>query len=726
MNKRRLFLKQSSSIDCGPTCLLIVARYYGRIIQRNNLRRLIDLDYNGISIDKLEQAAEKVGFKSLVVRAPFDVLKRTTLPCIVHWKNSHYVVVYKIKRRIYISDPGIGLYKVSREQFMKDWTGNNGKEEGIALLLEPAAAFYDQDKEEHQQDTGVSLRFFMNYLRIHRKYFFQLFIGMFIASIIQLIFPVLTQSIVDRGILDQNLGLINLILIAQLMLFFSRNTIDFIRNWIFLFVSSRINIAIVSDFLNKLMRLKLSFFDRRIVGDLLQRIGDHTRVQSFISSSTLSAFFLIFNLVVYSVLIGLYSMRILGIFMLGNLLYFLWITLFLKKRKRIDNDLFKRNAQNQTLLIQLISGIRDIKLNNAEQEKRLEWETAQVKSYGINVRQMRLQQMQQTGAIFFDQTKNIFISYLTARLVIDGDITLGMMLSIQYMLGQLGAPINQFIGLFNAYQDAKISLERIGEIHAQEEEDSDGKMKVIPADLNIAFRQVSFKYPGTDTYALEDINLSIPQGKITAIVGMSGSGKTTLVKLLLQFYELRRGEITIGDTSFNNVDRRWWRDTCGYVLQDSFIFPDTILNNVTFGKEDFDQERFKTALEIANLRDFVRSLPDGFNTKLGANGEGLSQGQRQRLLLARAVYKSPGIIFLDEATNALDSKNESIIMTNLSRFFNNRTVIIVAHRLSTIMNADQIVVVSNGRIAEIGKHHELIDLKGQYYELVHNQLQMAR
>lgn len=726
--KKFPFLKQTDPVECGPACLRIISKHFGNEIHPAQLNKIIKARHYGVRLTELADAAEKLGFKTLNCKLKLDALSnQVPLPAIVHWNNHHFIVVYKVQGdTVYVSDPALGLQAYNKRDFLKGWT--QGTEEGFVLLLEPTPRFHEEIYATKIEDSpnNLSIRFFFRYLLPLKKFFFQLFLGMLVGSVLQLIFPILTQSIVDYGITNQNISFVNLVLIAQLMLFFSRSAIDILRIWIFLHISNRLNITIISDFLNKLLRIRLSFFDNKIIGDLLQRINDHNRIQSFISSTSFSAIFSIFNLLVFSIILGYYNSTILLVFFSGSLLYFGWLVLFLKYRKRLDNSMFKRNAKNQSLLIQLITGIRDIKLNNAEKEKRWEWERAQIESFKLTIKQTRLSQLQQNGALIIDQLKNIFISYLSAKAVIEGNMTLGMMLSVQYIIGQLNAPISQIIGLFNSYQDAKISMERLSEIHNMEDEDSMTTSSTLPANNVIEFKNVTFKYEDGAEPALKNANFTIPEGKVTAIVGMSGSGKTTILKLLLQFYELESGEIKVGGVNLNHIDRKWWRERCGNVLQDSFIFSDTISNNIAFGKGEVNAAQLGKALEIANIKDFVDTLPMGYDAKIGPEGHGISQGQKQRLLIARAIYKEPEFVFLDEATNSLDAKNEKIIVQNLTSFFERRTVVIVAHRLSTITNADQIILVDKGLIKEVGSHEQLLEAKGMYYDLVRSQIDLKR
>jgi len=552
-----------------------------------------------------------------------------------------------------------------------------------------------------------------------------------LGSLLQLIAPFLTQSVVDKGIGNQNLGFVTLVLVAQLVLMVSRTSVEFIRNWLLLHISTRINISLISDFLIKLMKLPIGFFDTKMIGDIMQRIGDHTRIQNFLTGSSVNILFSMVNLLIFGAVLAFYSLKILGVFIIGSAIYFIWVWLFLKKRRELDFKRFAQMSDNQSNLFQLITGMQEIKLNNCERQKRWKWERIQARLFRVNIQGLALSQWQQAGAMFFNETKNIFITFLSASAVIKGDITLGMMMSVQYIIGQLNAPVEQMISFMQQAQDAKISMERLGEIHNKEDEEPTNTIKVnqLPENRSIEINNLSFQYEGPHSeMVLKDINLTIPEGKTTAIVGTSGSGKTTLVKLLLGFYAPVKGEIKVGGTTLGNYNSSFWRAQCGAVMQDGFIFSDTISENIAPGDENIDTLKLRNAVRVANISDFIDGLPLGFNTKIGQEGSGISQGQRQRLLIARVVYKNPEYIFFDEATNSLDANNEKVIMQNLEEFFMHgkpKTVVVVAHRLSTVKNADQIIVLEKGEIIEKGTHDELTQIKGAYYELVKNQLELG-
>ena len=721
---------QLDSMDCGPTCLRMITKFYGRSYSLQYLREHAFITREGVSMLGISDAAEQIGFRTMGVRVTLEQLNtELPLPCILHWNQRHFVVCYKIKNgKYYIADPASKRLVYEKEEFEHCWfsTQVEGKDTGTALLLEPGPEFYD--REEDVKDKKRELSFFFRYLTPYKRELFQLILGMLTGSILQLIMPFLTQSLVDTGIRDSNLSFITLILIAQVVIFVAQLSVGFIRSWILLHMNTRINIALISDFLAKLMRLPLHFFDTKMVGDIMQRIGDHNRIESFMTGSSISALFSFVNFIVFGFVLAYYDLTILGLFLFGNGLYVAWVLAFMRYRRELDIKRFAQASSEQSNLFQLVTGMQEIKLNNCETEKRWEWERIQVKLFKISIKGLALGQYQQLGSVFFNQTTNILISFTAARAVVSGEMTLGMMMSLTYIVGQLTAPIEQFIGFARSFQDAKISLERLGEIHQREDEEQTLALKVntLPDNRALQIEDVSFSYDGADRdYVLEHINLTIPQHKVTAIVGASGSGKTTLIKLLLGFYEPNKGNIKIGDLSLKNMNPHVWRARTGCVMQDGFIFSDSIAKNIAIGAEVIDKERLLHAVTVANIRDFIDSLPLGYNTKIGMEGNGVSQGQRQRILIARAVYKNPEFIFLDEATNALDANNEREIMEHLHQFYKGRTVVVVAHRLSTVRDADNIVVLDKGQVVEEGTHEELTARRGVYYKLVKNQLELG-
>ncbi len=716
-------------MDCGAACLRMVAKYYGKSYTAQTLRQRSYITREGVSLLGISDAAESIGMHTMGVKTTLQALdEENVTPFIAHWRQEHFVVVYKItKNRVYVADPAEGKITYTKAEFLKHWasTTENSEDKGVALLLEPTPAFYEQ-KDEQFNKTEFS--FLFQYLKPHKKLILQLVLGLILGSILQLIFPFLTQSIVDFGIANNNLSFIYLVLVAQMMLFVGSMSVDFIESWIMLHISTRINISLISDFLIKLMKLPIGFFDTKMTGDLMQRIGDHQRIEHFLTSQSLSTLFSFINLIVFGFVLGYYSLKILVIFIIGSVLYMLWILMFMKKRRELDFKRFQEASSEQSNVIQLIQGMQEIKLQNAEKPMRWAWERIQARLFKVSIKGLALSQYQQSGTVFINETKNIIITFLSAYSVLKGEMTLGMMLAVQYIIGQLNAPIGQLITFMQSYQDAKISLERLGEIHNKKDEENieDEKIAILPQDQSIAMNNICFQYDKPNgAMVLNKVNVTIPEKKITAIVGTSGSGKTTLIKLLLGFYEVNSGDILIGGNHLQNYSQAWWRSQIGVVMQDGFIFNDTIAKNIAVGQDHIDKQQLIKAVNTANIREFIEGLPLGYNTKIGSEGNGLSQGQKQRILIARAVYKNPQYLFFDEATNALDANNERVIMNNLNEFFKGRTVVVVAHRLSTVKNADQIIVIEKGEIVETGNHKTLTEQKGAYYELVKNQLELG-
>ncbi|WP_440122373.1 peptidase domain-containing ABC transporter [Tenacibaculum sp. Ill] len=721
--------KQTEAKDCGPTCIKIIAKHYGKTINTQQLRKLSETTREGSSLLGLSEAVESIGFKSLGIKLAFNKLKEAPFPCIVHWNKNHYVVLYKIKKdTVYISDPAHGLITFTKEEFIQHWIGNNADEnteEGIALLVEPTPKFY---QEEFEEDEKFGFSFIFKYLYKYKKFIVQLIIGLLAGSLLQLILPFLTQSVVDVGIKNQDLNFVYLILFAQLFLFIGKASLEIIRSWILLHLSTRINISLISDFFIKLMKLPISYFDVRMTGDLLQRINDHKRIERILTTSSLTVLFSFFNLIIFSLVLGYYSLQIFGVFVLGSALYFGWVLFFFKKRKELDYKRFSQVSQEQSKVIELINGMQEIKLHNAERRMRWNWEYVQARLFKVATKSLALEQTQSVGSNFINELKNMFITILSAKLVIDGQITLGMMMAISYIVGQLNGPITQLINFMRDIQDAQISLDRLGEIHNMEDEEKPGDEKVtaIPENASIKLNNISFRYTGGLEPVLKDLSLEIPANKTTAIVGVSGSGKTTLMKLLLGFYQVDQGDIMINNFNLKNVSQKEWRRNCGVVMQEGYIFNDSIAKNIAVGEDYIDKEKLAHAIDVANIGDYIEGLPLGYNTKIGSEGNGLSTGQKQRLLIARSVYKNPKFLFFDEATSALDANNEKVIMGKLNEFFADKTAVVIAHRLSTVKNAHQIVVLEKGKIIEKGSHEELIKLKGSYYHLVKNQLDLGK
>lgn len=765
---------QYDAMDCGPTCLRMVARHYGKHIAAEKLRTEAQIGKEGVSLLGLSDAAEKIGFRTQGVKISLnDLVHDVPLPAILHWGQSHFIVLYKVKnQKLYIADPAAGLFILTIEEFKRKWISdkNSGIETGVALLLEPTVKFYNQ--EEQKETAGLRFKNLIRYITPYKGWAFQLILGMGIASLLQLGLPFLTRSVVDIGVNTGNVRFVFLVLIAQAALLAGRMVVEFVRSWILLFISTRINISILTDFLIKLMKLPIGFFDSKHTGDIMQRMNDHQRIETFLTGSSLNTFFSLFNLVVYSVVLLFFNASIFFVFLVASILYSFWVIVFLKRRKALDYKHFDIAAREQGITIQLVQGMQEIKLHGCEKPMRWSWERLQARLFKLSIKSMNLNLWQQSGAFFINEGKNILATFLSARAAIRGEITLGDMLAIQYIIGQLNSPIEQLIAFVQSWQNAKISLDRLNEIHKLEDEEPAGKpfIRELPAAFrkqlvggkhhqshenydpeammrpgnndrfssgnpssqpadttaSINFRNVWFTYTGAGNEpVLRNINLQIPEGKTTAIVGVSGSGKTTLLKLLLKFYEPQQGEIRLGNTPFSEMSHAVWRKHCGVVMQDSFIFNDSIARNISIGEEAVDMKRLQHALRVANIDEFVESLPLGLNTRIGTEGTGVSMGQKQRILIARAVYRDPRFLFFDEATNSLDANNESIIIQNLESFFKGRTVLVVAHRLSTVKHADQIVVLKAGEIAECGTHQELIHMKGEYYTLVKNQLELG-
>ncbi|CAI8931862.1 peptidase domain-containing ABC transporter [Chryseobacterium sp. IT-36CA2] len=730
MKKKFPFYKQPDTKDCGPTCLRIVSKYYGKSISLQQIRNLSETTREGSSLLGLSDAAENLGFRSMGVQIDFNTLKEeVSFPCVAHWNKNHFVVVYKIDKnnKVYISDPSYGLITYTREEFIKSWIGENANEnteEGIVLILETTPAFFQTEFDA--EESKASFTFLSKYLFKYKTLVIQLAIGLLGGSLLSLIFPFLTQSIVDVGIQNQDINFIYVVLLAQIMLFLGRMGIETIRSWILLHLSARINISIISDFFIKLMKLPISFFDTRMTGDIMQRINDHHRIEQLLTSSSLNTLFSLVNLIIFSIVLLFYDYRLFIVYLVGAILYIGWISFFLKKRKELDYKRFSQVSQEQSKVIELINGMQEIKMHNAEKQKRWDWEFLQVKLFKIRIKSLSLEQWQSVGGNFINQMKDILVSFLSAKLVLSGNLTLGMMLSVQYIIGQLNSPLLQLIDFIKQTQDAKISLERLGEIHDKDDEEDKNEQYVTDVPKrDIEIKDMSFRYIGSDVPVFENLSLTIPYQQTTAIVGASGSGKTTLLKLLMKFYDPDQGEIRIGNTNMKNISPRYWRDHCGVVMQEGYVFNDTIANNIAVGEDHIDKQKLRRAVEIANIKEFIESLPLSYNTKIGNEGVGVSGGQKQRLFIARAVYKSPEYILFDEATSALDANNEKVIMENLEQFFKGKTAVVIAHRLSTVRHADKIIVLDHGRVVEEGSHAELVDLRGEYYRLVRNQLELG-
>ena len=724
---------QHDSMQCGIACLQMVCKYFDREYSLDSLSKLCFATTEGVSMLGINEAANTLGLHTISARVTTTMLGKAPLPSILHWDQNHFVVLYKVKKgkKFYVADPRKGLVTYGLDEFKQHWisTKSNGEDKGIAMFLETTPAFftYKMEDEEHIKEKR-SFRFLFGYVKKYRKYFGQIILGLIVGSLLQLVLPFLTQSIVDVGIKNQDIGFVWLILLGQLMLTVSRTAIDFIRRWLLLHISLRINISLVSDFFIKLLKLPMSFFDTKLMGDLMQRMNDHSRVNNFLTQQMLNITFAMLTFVVFSVVLFFYNKLVFVIFLLGSILYGAWMTLFLKRRKVLDYELFEQQAINNNKTYEFITSMQEIKLQDCEQRRRWEWEDTQADLFGVQMKSLKLQQTQEAGSIFINEVKNIIITVVAATAVIHGQMTLGMMLAVQYIIGQLNSPVEQLMNFFYSLQDVKISLERINEIHQMDDENGKVGLQTSIEDKSegIDIKDIMFKYdPHALRKTIDDVNIHIPQGKVTAIVGASGSGKTTLIRLMLGYYPVLEGQINIGNTDINKLNKKWWRRQCGVVMQEGVIFSESIARNIAVDDGDIDKERLLTAAEIACIKDYVMALPLKFNTKIGRDGVGLSQGQKQRILIARAVYKNPDYIFLDEATNSLDANNERNIVENLDKFYKGKTVVIVAHRLSTVKNADQIVVIDHGKVVEVGNHESLTAKRGAYYNLVKNQLELG-
>lgn len=720
--------KQHDAEDCGAACLRMIAKYHGKTFTMQTLRERTHISRIGVSLLGLSNAAESIGFRTHAAKSDFGTLRTLTTPLIVFWEQRHFVIVIKVeKNKVTVADPAHGIIRYSSAEFLKGWLPPE-QQQGIVLLLEPTPSFHRADDENEVTNSRSAFSFLSTYIAPYKQFIVQLLIGAIVISVIGIIFPLLTQSLVDIGINTRNTEFVTIVLISQLVLFLSKVVIEFLRSRILLHIGSRINISLIADFLRKIMRLPISFFETKKTGDILQRIQDHKRIETLLTSSSISVVFSLFTLLVFGVMFFLYSTTMFIVFFAGTLLSVLWILAFLKKRADIDHKRFRQLSDNQNSLIQLIHGVQEIKLHNIEMQKRWEWERLQAKMFHLNVKALALAQKQQSGILFINELKNIVITFLAAHEVLNGNMTIGMMLSVSYILGVLNSPVEQLLGFFLLSQDARLSLERMAEIHAAPNEEQPDLLpyNVVPQDKSIYIHNLSFHYTGPHSPAvLDSLTFSIPEGKITALVGTSGSGKSTLLKLLLKFYEPTAGTISIGDTDLQSIAHHSWRDACGVVLQDGFIFSDTIARNIAPGEEKLDRERLEHAVKVANIREFITGLPLGYSTKIGQEGLGLSTGQQQRLLIARAVYKNPDYLFFDEATSALDALNEKTIVEQLNTIYKGKTVLIIAHRLSTVKNADNIVVLHNGKIVEQGNHEQLLAQRGAYFSLVKNQLELG-
>lgn len=718
--------RQLDMMDCGPACLKMVARYYGKFYSMQFLRDKCGITREGVSLLDMGYAAESIGLHTLSVRVALkDLINKIPLPCILHWQNSHFVVLYSItKRKAFVSDPAKGLVTYTHQQFLDGWIKPNS-DQGVVMALEPMADFSQLEEAEKKQRTKTfqsTLAYFLPY----KTNFATIGIVMLLSTFLQAILPFISKAVIDVGIQTRDIDFINMVLIANVMIILSMTMSNVVRDWILMHIASRVNISLISDYLIKLMKLPVTFFENKMVGDILQRANDHERIRSFVMNNSLNLIFSAITFLVFAIILLIYNAIIFYIFLAGSFFYVAWIMIFLRIRKKLDWEYFELISKNQSYWVETVESIQEIKVNNYERPRRWRWETIQAKLYRVNLRVLSVNNAQGLGAQFIESVKNLIITFYCARAVISGDITFGVMISTQFIIGMLNGPIVQLVGFVQSFQYAKISFLRLNEVHqlADEDELMGNDPISLPLEKSLHVKNVSFQYTPNGSLVLKNVNLSIPEGKITAIVGNSGCGKSTLLKVLLRLYQPSYGEIYIGNMHINNVSLRQWREKCGVVLQDGKVFNDTVIRNIVLGDGDVDHQRLKEAVQIANISDDIEQLPLGYQTMLGEQGKGLSGGQKQRLLIARALYKNPDYLFLDEATNALDAINEQKIVRALNDASVGRTVLVIAHRLSTIRNADQIVVMKGGMVVEIGTHNSLMALKRFYYELVSSQIGM--
>ncbi|WP_299677149.1 peptidase domain-containing ABC transporter [uncultured Dokdonia sp.] len=731
------FIEQHDQTDCGPASLAMVAHKYGKKYSLNHLREISFLSRDGVSLLAINDAAQDIGFETFPTQlTPEALYRESSFPCILHWHQNHFVVLHKITKNVFtkkltfkIADPGYGFLSLNEEEFKESWLKTEDK--GIALFLTPTEEFYDK---EVPKENKLNFSYLYRFVKPYKKEFFQLILGLIAGSLFTLIFPFLTQTLIDKGVNLKSLNIVFAILLAQVFLFLGSTIIEIVRNWIMLYIGTRINISIISDFLTKVLRLPIKFFETKLTGDFTQRIQDYERIENFLTSQSLVTLFSVINFSVFFFVLLYYDVKIVIVYALLTAIAIIWSTLFLKKRKILDYYRFQNNSENHDSIYEMINGIEEIKLNGFEDYKREEWEQIQVKLFNVNIRILKLDQFQLIGFDFVNQLKNILVTFIAVREVILGNLTIGSMLAISYIIGQMNSPVSQLIRFFRSLQDAKLSFERLSEVQDQDEEEEEHHLQLTDQDFinqnegprGIHIKNLNFQYEGPNSpLVLKDINLLIPEGKTTAIVGASGSGKTTLMKLLLKFSDPVQGSISINQHNLQDISPMSWRSNCGVVMQDGYIFSDTIERNIATGDENIDYQKLDHALKVANIESFVASLPLKLKTKIGEAGNGISGGQRQRILIARAVYKNPHYVFFDEATSALDAENEKVIHDNLLSFFKEKTVLIIAHRLSTVKNADQIIVLKNGTIVELGSHEKLVENKADYYNLVKNQLELG-
>lgn len=714
---------QMDAKDCGPASLKMVAKYFGRYYSLQYLRDKCGITREGVSMLGISACAEEIGLHTQAVKCTIeDVVNLIPHPSIVFWNENHFIVVYKAdKKYIWVADPQKGHLKYTHDEFKKGWY-IQGSNKGALLAVEPTSSFRMSDIEKKQERNSFYsiLRYFYPY----KKYFLQVLFIMIVVTALQGILPFISKAVIDVGINSSDKKFINMILVGNVCILVSIMVFNIIRDWILMHITARVNIALISDYLTKLMKLPITFFENKLLGDILQRAQDHERIRSFIMNNSLSLIFSSLTFVVFSIILLIYNPIIFAIFSVGSILYVIWVLLFLNIRKKLDWQYFELISQNQSYWVETVSAMQDIKIYNYERQRRWKWEGIQARLYHLNKKVLTINNMQNLGAQFIDNIKNMWITFFCATAVISGDITYGIMISTQFIIGMLNGPLVQFINFVVSAQYAKISFLRMNEIRQLDDEEatqSTGTTDILPETKTITLKNVHFQYSSNSPMILKNIHLTIPENKVTAIVGGSGSGKSTLLKLLVRLYSPTYGEVAIGGTNMKAINLRLWRSLCGVVMQDGKIFSDSIKNNIVLDDENIDISRLMQCCKIAQIQEEIEQMPRGFDTLIGERGRGLSGGQKQRLLIARALYRNPQYLFLDEATNSLDTINEQKIVQALNNAFENRTVVIIAHRLSTIRHADQIVVLNDGMIMEVGNHEQLMENKAFYYNLILSQ-----
>ncbi|MDB5146268.1 MAG: transporter ATP-binding protein [Mucilaginibacter sp.] len=715
--------RQLDMMDCGPSCLKIIAKHYGKYYSLQHLRDKCGVSREGVSFLDLSYAGESIGLRSMATSSTIEDLTHIVpLPAIIHWDNSHFVVVYKVSaKKVYLSDPAKGLVSYPVRDLERYWY-DESRERGSVLIIEPQADFKQREAGD-RIERKKTIENIISYFTPYKRSFLNVFVVMLVATLLQAFLPFISKAVIDIGIHTNDLHFINIVLIANITIILCMTLSNAVRDWILLHVTSRINIALISDYLIKIMRLPVTFFENKMVGDILQRANDNERIRSFITNNSLNLLFSGLTFLIFSIILLIYNGIMFSIFFAGSVLYIFWVLAFMKVRKKIDWEYFGLVSKNQSFWVETVSAITDIKLNNYETKKRWRWEKIQAQIFKLNQKTQAISNWQSSGAQCIDSLKNLLITFFAARAVIAGDITFGVMISTQFIIGMLSGPVNQFVSFIISAQYAQISFLRLNEVHQIPDEEEDEKLNDIqlPSNRSLALKNLSFQYHHNGALILKNINLVIPEGKVTAIVGDSGSGKSTLLKILLRLYKPSYGDLCIGDMNLNTLSLRNWRNVCGAVMQDGKIFSDTILNNIVLEDEKIDFERLKQAVSAANIATEIEQLPLGYNTVMGEMGRGLSGGQKQRILIARALYKNPDFLFFDEATNALDAINEQKIVQALDDVFKGKTVIVVAHRLSTIRKADQIVVLKDGSVTETGNHETLMQRRGHYFNLIQSQ-----